>query len=213
MISPDLTLNDKTPPADLRRADAATTSASSTAASSMAIAESPKQAGPHLGRHQRRSGAGDARRRARPGRTSRRTFQDLPPWGTVGSIEPSRYDAATAYLAIDFHQVDNRDPFVYRTTDFGETWKPITNGIPPSMLATRTASGRIRCAVVCCISAPRTAIYVSFDDGGNWQPLQMNLPHAPVYWLDRAGARSTIWSSRPTAAASGSSTISRRCGS
>ena len=59
----------------------------------------------------------------------------LPPWGTVSSIEPSRYDAGTAYLTVDFHQVNNRDPFVYKTTDYGKTWKLIVNGIPKSMLS------------------------------------------------------------------------------
>src|SRR5688572_33243812 len=60
---------------------------------------------------------------------------NLPPWGTVGNIEPSRYDAATAYLTVDLHQVNNRDPFVYKTTDYGKSWRAITNGIPKSMLS------------------------------------------------------------------------------
>ena len=59
----------------------------------------------------------------------------LPPLGTVSNIEPSRYEDGVAYLAVDLHQVDNRDPFVYRTADFGQTWKAIANGIPPSMLS------------------------------------------------------------------------------
>jgi hypothetical protein len=52
----------------------------------------------------------------------------LPPDGTVSNIEPSRYDAGTAYLAVDLHQVNNRDPWIYKTTDFGRTWRAITNG-------------------------------------------------------------------------------------
>src|SRR5262249_20225650 len=51
-----------------------------------------------------------------------RNIANLPPFGTVSSIEPSRFDAGTAYVTVDFHQVDNRDPFVFKTSDFGATW-------------------------------------------------------------------------------------------
>ena len=44
----------------------------------------------------------------------------LPPWGTVSNIEPSRFDGGTAYVTVDLHQVNNRDPFVYKTTDYGQ---------------------------------------------------------------------------------------------
>ena len=54
----------------------------------------------------------------------------LPPFGTFSAIEPSHFDAGTAYVTVDLHQVDNDDPFVYKTTDFGRTFKAITNGLP-----------------------------------------------------------------------------------
>ena len=47
-------------------------------------------------------------------------YSGLPPWGTVSNIEPSRYDAGAAYITVDFHQVNNRDPFVYKTSDYGK---------------------------------------------------------------------------------------------
>ncbi len=50
---------------------------------------------------------------------------DLPPWGTVNSIEPSRHDAGTCYVAFDMHQINIRDPHVYKTNDYGKTWKLI----------------------------------------------------------------------------------------
>ena len=112
-----------------------------------------------------------------------KNIPNLPPWGTVGNIEPSRYDAATAYLAVDLHQVNNRDPFVYKTTDYGKTWKAITNGIPRSMLsyAHCVREDPVRRGLL--YVGTENALYVSFDDGENWQPLQSGLPAAPVYWL------------------------------
>src|SRR3979411_3095777 len=64
-----------------------------------------------------------------------KNIPNLPVWGTVSNIEPSHHDAGTAYITVDFHQVNNRDPFVYKTTDYGKTWMLITNGIPHSMLS------------------------------------------------------------------------------
>ena len=108
---------------------------------------------------------------------------NLPEWGTVSSIEPSRYDAATAYLAVDFHQVNNRDPFVYKTADYGATWRAITTGIPTSMLSYVhwIEEDPVRRGLL--YLGTENAIYVSFDDGDHWQPLQTNLPHAPVYGI------------------------------
>src|SRR5215204_5322459 len=64
-----------------------------------------------------------------------KNIPNLPAWGSVRSITPSRYAAGTAYITVDFHQVNNRDPFIYKTTDYGRTWKSIVNGIPKSMLS------------------------------------------------------------------------------
>src|SRR5260221_305110 len=54
----------------------------------------------------------------------------MPAWGTIASIEPSHFDAGTAYISVDLHLMDNRDPYLYKTTDFGQTWKPIATGLP-----------------------------------------------------------------------------------
>jgi hypothetical protein len=112
-----------------------------------------------------------------------KNMPNLPPWGTVGNIDASRYDAGTAYVTVDFHQVDNRDPFVYKTNDFGATWKQITNGIPHSMLSYAHCIREDPVKRGLLYLGTENAIYVSFDDGENWQPLQNNLPHAPVYWI------------------------------
>jgi len=112
-----------------------------------------------------------------------KNLPNLPPWGSIRSIAPSRYDAATAYLTVDFHQMNSRDPFVYKTTDYGKTFKAITNGIPKSMLsyAHWIYEDPVRHGLL--YLGTENAIYVSFDDGENWQPLQNDLPHAPVYGI------------------------------
>jgi len=104
-------------------------------------------------------------------------------WGTVSNIEASRYDAGTAYLTVDGHQVNNRDPFVYKTADYGRTWTAITNGIPHGMLSYAHCVREDPVRKGLLYLGTENALYVSFDDGKNWQPLQKNLPHAPVYWI------------------------------
>jgi hypothetical protein len=105
---------------------------------------------------------------------------DLPPWGSVRSIAPSRYDAGTAYLTVDFHQVNDRDPYVYRTRDFGQSWKKIVQGIPKSMLSYAKVIAEDPGRRGLLYLGTENAIYVSFNDGDSWQPLQNDLPHAPV---------------------------------
>jgi hypothetical protein len=112
-----------------------------------------------------------------------RNIPDIPTWGSVRHVEPSRYDVASAYLIVDAHQENNRDPWVYRTRDFGKTWKLVVDGIPKSPLsyAHIVREDPVRRGLL--YLGTENALYVSFDDGHHWQPLQMNLPHAPVYGL------------------------------
>jgi photosystem II stability/assembly factor-like uncharacterized protein len=107
----------------------------------------------------------------------------LPPWGTVSWIEPSRFEAGTAYVVYDLHQVDNRDPFVFKTTDFGRTFKPIVGGILKSPLSYAHALREDPARRGLLYLGTENGLYVSFDDGGLWQPLESGLPHAPVYGL------------------------------
>jgi photosystem II stability/assembly factor-like uncharacterized protein len=109
-----------------------------------------------------------------------KNIPNLPPWGSVRSFAPSRYDAGTVYLTVDFHQVNNRDPFIYKTNDYGRTWKSITNGIPKSMLSYVKIIHEDPKRRGMLYAGTENAIYVSFDDGELWQPLQNDMPHAPV---------------------------------
>ncbi|HEU4435140.1 MAG TPA: hypothetical protein VFR51_17265, partial [Pyrinomonadaceae bacterium] len=108
---------------------------------------------------------------------------NLPQWGTVSNVEPSRYAPGAAYLTVDFHQVNNRDPFIYKTKDYGKTWQAITNGIPRSMLSYAHCIREDPVRPGLLYVGTENGLYVSFDDGENWQPLQSNMPRAPVYWM------------------------------
>ena len=112
-----------------------------------------------------------------------KNLPNFPEWGTVGNIEASRYDAGTAYLAVDGHQVNFRDPFVYKTADYGKTWALITGGLPHNMLSYAHCVREDPVRKGLLYLGTEGDLYVSFDDGKNWQPLQAGLPHAPVYWL------------------------------
>jgi len=105
---------------------------------------------------------------------------NLPVWGSVRSIAPSKYDAATAHLTVDFHQMNNRDPFVYKTTDYGKTWKSIVNGLPRDNLsyAKVILEDPVRRGLL--YVGTENGIYVSFDAGEQWLPLHSDLPRAPV---------------------------------
>ena len=109
-----------------------------------------------------------------------KNIPDLPPWGSVRSLVASKYDANTAYITVDFHQMNNRDPFIYRTKDGGLTWKKIVNGIPVSMLSYAKVILEDPKRRGMLYVGTENAIYLSYDDGDTWMPLQNNLPAAPV---------------------------------
>jgi hypothetical protein len=104
----------------------------------------------------------------------------LPEWGAVRSIAASRYDVCTAYVAVDGHQVNVRDPHVFRTRDCGESFDRIVEGITPSMLSYTKSIAEDPKRQGLLYVGTENAIYVSFNDGDDWQTLQNNLPHAPV---------------------------------
>jgi photosystem II stability/assembly factor-like uncharacterized protein len=105
---------------------------------------------------------------------------NLPVWGSVRSIVASKYDAGTAYLTVDFHQMNNRDPFVYRTTDFGRTWKAITSGLPRNNLSYAKVIHEDPKRRGMLYLGLENGIYLSYDAGDSWIPLQNDLPAAPV---------------------------------
>jgi len=108
---------------------------------------------------------------------------DMPAWGTIANIEPSRYDAATAYISVDMHQMGDFDPYIFKTTDYGKTWTKISNGIPKSILSFVHVVREDPKQKGLLYAGTDNALYISFDDGKNWMLFRNNLPPAPVYWL------------------------------
>ncbi len=106
------------------------------------------------------------------------TPKAMPEWGTVSMIEASPHEPGTAYLAVERHKSDDFAPYVFKTTDFGKTWSKLVTGIPANdyVHAVRVDPGRPGLL----FAGTEQGVYVSFDDGGNWQSLQLNLPVAPV---------------------------------
>jgi photosystem II stability/assembly factor-like uncharacterized protein len=106
----------------------------------------------------------------------------LPPWGTITSIAASSFDPGIAYISVDFHLMDNRDPFIYKTTDMGKTWKKITGDLPKHELSyVRTIAEDPNCAGL-VFAGTGNGLFYSLDDGSHWTALDSGLPHAPVTW-------------------------------
>ena len=105
----------------------------------------------------------------------------LPEWSLINIIEVSPHDPATAYLAATKYKLDETRPMLYKTPDYGQSWTDISQGIPESdyTRVIREDPGRRGLLYV----GTETGVYVSYDDGGAWSPLQGNLPSVPIYDL------------------------------
>ncbi|HKQ79572.1 MAG TPA: glycosyl hydrolase [Blastocatellia bacterium] len=102
----------------------------------------------------------------------------LPEWIQINSIEASPHDAATAYFAATLYKADDFRPYLYKTSDFGKTWKKITTGIPDNAFTRVIREDPSRRGLL--YAGTETGIYVSFNDGESWQSLQLNLPVVPI---------------------------------
>jgi len=109
---------------------------------------------------------------------------ELPPLSTVSNVEPSRFEAGRAYVAVDAHQLGDFEPYLYRTDDFGETWSRIDGEIPRSVLSFTHVIREDPRRPGLLYAGTGNALYVSLDDGERWLPLQNDLPHAPVHWIE-----------------------------
>jgi hypothetical protein len=113
-----------------------------------------------------------------------KNIPNLPKLGVVRNIEASKWSAGKAYLTIEFHQVGNFDPYVYKTENFGKSWKKITNGIKEGNLSYTRCVKEDPVKKGLLYLGTENTLYLSFDDGENWQEMMSNLPHTPMYWID-----------------------------
>src|SRR6266540_2887053 len=107
--------------------------------------------------------------------------RDLPDWGLISSIEPSPRDAGTAYLAATRYKLDDFRPYIFKTTDYGRTWRRLVAGIPDNHFIRVVREDPARRGLL--YAGGEFGVYVSFDDGAGWQSLQRNLPIVPIHDL------------------------------
>ncbi|HEV2222762.1 MAG TPA: hypothetical protein VGR84_07140 [Candidatus Acidoferrales bacterium] len=107
------------------------------------------------------------------------TPKDLPDWSRIDLIDPSTHAAGTAYLAADRSRWDDFRPYLYKTSDYGKTWTKITNGLPDNVFTHAIREDTVRKGLL--FAGTETGIYVSFNDGAQWQSLQLDLPTVPVH--------------------------------
>jgi photosystem II stability/assembly factor-like uncharacterized protein len=174
-ISPDLTREDPGVPSNLDPATAADAPPSKRRGVIYTIAPSPSKAGEiwvgtddglvHLTRDE--------------GKTwTDVTPKELTPWSKVTHIAASRFEAGKAFAAVDRHRLEDLQPYLYRTKDFGKTWQRVSNGIPEgSFLNCVREDLKVAGLLYACTEK---GVYVSFNDGDDWQPLQFNLPTTSV---------------------------------
>ncbi len=110
------------------------------------------------------------------------TWANVTPPGigeaTVHTIEVSPHDPATAYVCVFKYKTNDFAPYIFKTTDLGKTWKKITNGIPDRHFARVVREDPKRKDLL--YAGTEWGVYISFDGGERWQPLQLNLPIVPV---------------------------------
>src|SRR5439155_653974 len=109
------------------------------------------------------------------------TPRDVAPFTRVSIIEAGHFAPGTAYLAANRYQLDDMAPYIYRTTDYGHSWTKIVRGIPATEFVRVVREDPVRRALL--YAGTERGVWVSFDDGANWQSLRTNLPIVPVHDL------------------------------
>jgi photosystem II stability/assembly factor-like uncharacterized protein len=110
---------------------------------------------------------------------------DMPPLGIVRRLDASHGEPGTAYMAVDYHLVDNRDPYLFMTKDFGKTWTRISDGLPsghPLDYALSIAENPHRDGML--YAGTGHGFFYSLDDGQTWTQFRGRLPAAPVNWIE-----------------------------
>ena len=106
------------------------------------------------------------------------TPKGMPEWMMINSIEPSAFDEGTCYVAGTKYKTGDFTPYLYKTTDYGKSWKKITNGINGEHFTRVLREDPKRKGLL--YAGTETGMYISFNDGNNWKPFQLNLPVVPI---------------------------------
>ncbi len=105
------------------------------------------------------------------------TPPQLKSWSKVSLMDASHTNANTAYAAVNGIRLDDMHPHIYKTTDGGKTWKEIVNGLPDDPINV-VKEDPVRKGLL--FAGSERAVYVSFDDGENWQSLRLNMPATSI---------------------------------
>jgi photosystem II stability/assembly factor-like uncharacterized protein len=106
------------------------------------------------------------------------TPPDLPEWAQINSIEAHPFEKGGLYVAATRYKLDDFRPYLYRTTDYGATWSRIDRGIDPMHFTRVIRADPERRGML--FAGTERGVYISQDDGGRWEPLQLNLPIVPI---------------------------------
>lgn len=174
-ISPDLTREDPGVPPNLDAPTAADAPPTKRRGVIYTIAPSPK----HAGEIWVGTDDGLVQLTRDEGKTWKNvTPAALTPWSKVTGIAVSRHETGEAYAAVDRHRLDDLQPYLYRTKDYGKTWERVSNGIPDgSFLNCVRNDPKVAGLLYACTEK---GVYVSYSDGDHWSPLQFNLPTTSV---------------------------------
>jgi photosystem II stability/assembly factor-like uncharacterized protein len=105
-------------------------------------------------------------------------IKGMPKWGTVRCVEASPFDAGTAYVVVDAHKLDDRQPYLFKTSDFGKMWKTLSDKLPRDAYLHVVRADPKKPNLL--YLGGEGGLSVSWDDGDNWQPLKLNLPTVTV---------------------------------
>lgn len=106
------------------------------------------------------------------------TPKGMPEWAKVGIIEASRFDAGVAYAAVDAHKLDDFNPCIFVTRDYGKSWTRIDKGLAAPGYVNVVREDPVQKGLL--YVGTELGVFVSLDDGKGWQPLQLNLPATSV---------------------------------